>query len=317
MTTFSLFHLPLVALEHVLYIMNPYELINLSLTSTKSKRAVKRIKPKFSASLEIHSDLSISISKTDESWSYKWISYKPRLGYIEATSTEQYVYKFSKNPIEEMMKFYDYIREVLKCQLDHVGFELGSDSSKNKRITDCLRSYPITRLDISNDDKETDEDMKYAVSNITVIDKMTLDISNYKEDFQMEIPATPYEIFIDESSFINFEQLLRLKNRRIFLYESCVTEKEINLFVKSWMARESHLELEAFNIDVSGEEAMDVIMDLPHKKTADPNVVEIFREKFYGLRIEEGFDIERSDGKLATLGYGDHSDGPRFFMLIR
>uniref|UniRef100_A0A1I7TUM7 FBA_2 domain-containing protein n=1 Tax=Caenorhabditis tropicalis TaxID=1561998 RepID=A0A1I7TUM7_9PELO len=77
------------------------------------------------------------------------------------------------------------------------------------------------------------------------------------------------------------------------------------LFLKSWMACKSHLSLESFEINVSGPEAMEVIMDLPHEETADQNVVETFKKKFNKPQVQVGFDIKRNDGKVATVGYGN------------
>uniref|UniRef100_A0A1I7TH76 F-box domain-containing protein n=1 Tax=Caenorhabditis tropicalis TaxID=1561998 RepID=A0A1I7TH76_9PELO len=320
MTTFPLFQLPSLAMEHVLYMMNPYELINISRISSRSKRVVKRIKCKFSIFLIISNEPCIIIFGKQKSWTFNWVSYESVSGYEEYTKFDNIYHKinkYSETPIEELLKLSDYIREVFGSQRHCVQFHLSLFPNQNKFITDWLSPYSMACIDISSDDKDNDDDLKYVVSNVNVIDSMTLEISNYKEDFQMEIPSTPYDVLINDSSFIKLEQVLRLENRRICLCLSRLTAKEINGFLKSWMSCESHFDLEAFDINISGPEAMDVIMDLLHEETADPNVVKTFRDKFYRPEIQEGFDIKRCDGTVATVCYGRHSCGPRFFMLVR
>uniref|UniRef100_A0A1I7TUM8 F-box domain-containing protein n=1 Tax=Caenorhabditis tropicalis TaxID=1561998 RepID=A0A1I7TUM8_9PELO len=321
MTTFPLFHLPLVAMEHVLCMMNPYELINISFTSIRSKRAVKtlsRMKREFSIVLGFQREPSISIYRRDQPWSFIWVSDESRIGYEEYPEFEcvnHEIHKYSNNPIEELMELYDYIREVLRYKLYYVSFDLTLFPSHNKSIADWLRSQPMTHIEIWNSEQETDDDLKYLVNNITVIDRMALQTSHYKEGFQMEIPSTPRVLYITDASFIDFEQLLRLKNRKICLDKSCVSTQELNKFLKSWMALESHVDLEAFDMNISGPEAMEIIMDLPHVVTADKNPAETFRKKFYHREVKNGFDIKRCDGKVATVRYGNSSLGHRFFML--
>uniref|UniRef100_A0A1I7TUN0 FBA_2 domain-containing protein n=3 Tax=Caenorhabditis tropicalis TaxID=1561998 RepID=A0A1I7TUN0_9PELO len=320
---FPLFHLPLVAMEHVLCMMNPYELINLSMTSAKSKKAVmalSRMKSEFSIVLSFYRQPSISILRRGDPWNFRWVSDESRIGYEEFTQfgyVHHNICKHSKKPIEELMELNDYIKEVLKYPLRCVSFDLCAFPTQIKLIADWLRSQSMIYAEIWNSDREKEigDDLKYLVNNITVVDRMSLQSSRYKEGFQMEIPTTPHSLRITNASFINFEQLLRLKNRKISLGKPCVSAKELNNFLKSWMDRESHLDLEAFDMNISGPEAMEVIMDLSHEETADENVTETFNKKFYPPEVKNGFDIKRCDGKVATVGYGNSSTGPRFYML--
>uniref|UniRef100_A0A1I7TUN9 FBA_2 domain-containing protein n=1 Tax=Caenorhabditis tropicalis TaxID=1561998 RepID=A0A1I7TUN9_9PELO len=299
MTTFPLFHLPLVAMEHVLCMMCPIDLINLSWLSFRVDRTVasfSRTKPKFRVVLSFTQKPRLLIDVGTEYAGYGWTPKE-----LE-TDSETY----SKYPTKYLMDAYDYIKEVLKCQFQIVVFDLSSYPSQNELITDWLRSQnqSIATMEISNSGKETDDDLKYLMSKITVTDKLILATRKYKDDFQMEIPTNSYETLIENSGFIDFEQLLRLKNSCITLHQSRLTDQELNKFLKSWMACESHLMLETFEINVSGPEAMEVIMDLPHEETADPNVVESFGKKFDNPVVENWFDIKRCDGKVATVGLG-------------
>uniref|UniRef100_A0A1I7TH79 F-box domain-containing protein n=1 Tax=Caenorhabditis tropicalis TaxID=1561998 RepID=A0A1I7TH79_9PELO len=328
MTSFPLFHLPLVAMEHVLYMMNPLELFNISLTSTKCKRSVKtlsRIKRKFLMSLGIAAEeqyVMLSRLQPAASWAFTWVSDESKTGYEEDDRGGHDFYtvdKYSKNLVEELMKCYEHIKEVFGCQIDDIHFELNSFPSQNEQIIDWILSHQetIARVTVKDTKEGFEDDLEYLLDNLTIT--MTLDLSTkkYKRGFQLEIPRTPWHLIIKNSSFIDFDQLLTLENERISLSKSILTDQDINEFLKSWMACESHLYLETFEINISGPEAMEVIMDLPHNATADPKVIRTFKKKFDGSQIQEGFDIENLDGEVATVCYGLSSDGPRFFMFTR
>uniref|UniRef100_A0A1I7TUN8 F-box domain-containing protein n=1 Tax=Caenorhabditis tropicalis TaxID=1561998 RepID=A0A1I7TUN8_9PELO len=313
MTTFPLFHLPLVAMEHVLCMMNPCELIDLSGVSTRVHRTVasfSRTKSKFQVVIAFTEERRISISVGDECWTLRWTEKKSEVDK-NVSETNQ----FSKHLPKILMGAYNYIKDVLKCQLHLVYFHLDSFPNQNKLITDWLGVQAIDNIKIGNVDEETNDDLKYLGSNITVKEKFMLTTSDYKDDFQMEIPTMSSEILITNSRFINFEQFLRLKNPHIAFFRSLVTDQELNKFLKSWMACKSHLSLEAFEINVSGPEAMEIIMDLPHEETADENAEETFKKKFNNPVVENWFDIKRCDGNVATVGF--RYDKHRFFMLTR
>uniref|UniRef100_A0A1I7TUP1 F-box domain-containing protein n=1 Tax=Caenorhabditis tropicalis TaxID=1561998 RepID=A0A1I7TUP1_9PELO len=311
MTAFPLFHLPLVAMEHVLSMMNPYELINLSKTSSRTKRAVKsfsRIRPKFRIDLGICAQPDIVILGKNESWEYSWTSDQSEIGVT--TYARHEIIKFSKNPMEELKKMYDYIKEVLRCPLENLYYALNSFPSENKSITDWLRSQheSIHFVEINCDLKGFDDDLKYLVSSLKISGVLSLMVAEYKENFRMEIPESPYCLSVNCSSFIGYEQFLKLKHSQIVFVASILTDKEINRFLKSWMSMESHLELKVFKIRVSVPEAINVIMDLPHEVTTEPSVLEMLNEQFKYTYIECGYNIKRSDGKMATVCIGDRSN---------
>uniref|UniRef100_A0A1I7TH70 F-box domain-containing protein n=1 Tax=Caenorhabditis tropicalis TaxID=1561998 RepID=A0A1I7TH70_9PELO len=285
MAAFPLLQLPLLAIEHVLSMMNPYEWINLSMVSSRSKRTVKNYsritKPQVCISLEITHNPHIFMNGENESWSFDWGSDKSKAGYEQSMDVE---------------------------------LDLSSYPAQNKLFTDWLRSQQasIDSMEIVNSDGGFEEDLKYIIGNITVVDDLYVGTTDYNAGFQMEIPITTQSVFIRDSGFINFEQLLRLKNRRIFLGQSILTSREINAFLKSWMACESHLDLETFHIHVSDPESVDDIMDLPCEITDDPDIIMEIEETFDLPEVDTWYDIERSDGMVATVGSGILSDTHRF-----
>uniref|UniRef100_A0A1I7TH73 F-box domain-containing protein n=1 Tax=Caenorhabditis tropicalis TaxID=1561998 RepID=A0A1I7TH73_9PELO len=322
MAAFHLLRLPYVAMDHVLCIMNLDELISLSLVSSRAKRTVtnfSRTKPIICVHLGFADEPWMKISRKNEEWMISWTSNERSLGYEIKSGRDHFVHQvcnYSMNPIEDWMKAYDYIKGILGCEIEFLQFELSSSSTLNKSIVDFLHSQQnsIGQMNVFNVKKGSEDNLKYLLNNTIITEKMKLFIRAQKGDFQMDIPTITHSIYMSDCRFIDFEQLQRLKNRCIWLNQSVLTAHELNRFLKSWMAFESHLELETFRIEFSGSETMEVIMDLPHKETTDQNFIEAFTEEFSTRRGDKLFDIKRSDGKVATVGF-EH-DGHRFNMLI-
>uniref|UniRef100_A0A1I7TUP4 F-box domain-containing protein n=1 Tax=Caenorhabditis tropicalis TaxID=1561998 RepID=A0A1I7TUP4_9PELO len=284
MTVFHLLLLPLVAMEHVLSIMNPFELIDLSLTSSRVKRAVKtflRIRNRFRITLDIYVHPGIKISGEYESWKYCWTSDESKVGYeTDSNYGSHEIVKFSKNPMEELKRSHDYFKEILNCSFETLFYELDSFPSENESITDWLRSQyeSVHLMEVVSDLEGFDDDLKYLVTSFKISGILSISVPSYGENFQMEIPESIYCLNLSSSSFIGYEQFQKLKQSEIILHGSILTDQEINCFLKSWMSMESHLELELFRIRTSGPEAKDVIMDVPHEVTTEPSVLKMLNE---------------------------------------
>uniref|UniRef100_A0A1I7TUJ7 FBA_2 domain-containing protein n=1 Tax=Caenorhabditis tropicalis TaxID=1561998 RepID=A0A1I7TUJ7_9PELO len=273
---FPLLRLPLLAREHVLCMMTPFELIDLSMTSSKAKRAViffSRIKSRFSVSLCMIYSSFIFIKGHENEWAYVWKRRQSLAG-----RSPYHIAEFSTNPRTDCLRWYDAIKEVLGCRIDDCV------SRPDKSLTDWLRSNQssIEKITLMHGDQE---DFKYFFKTI-------------------KFPKGINHLEVQDSKFINYEQLMRLKARNIVLRWSYLTSQEINRFLKSWMSMESHLDLECFQINFCINKALNEIMDLPNKVTADPNSMERMRRCFPKYTMENGFDIRRSDGKVATVCLG-------------
>uniref|UniRef100_A0A1I7TUL5 FBA_2 domain-containing protein n=1 Tax=Caenorhabditis tropicalis TaxID=1561998 RepID=A0A1I7TUL5_9PELO len=131
-------------------------------------------------------------------------------------------------------------------------------------------------------------------------------------NFRLEIPEGLDRLEVNRSKFINYEHLLRVKARNIVLKGSILTNQEINRFLKSWMACESHLDLESFKINASGFNPMkEIIMDVPHEVAIGLDAIS---EKFPSyITLTSGYNIKRSDGKEATVCLSQWYD---MFLLI-
>uniref|UniRef100_A0A1I7UU03 F-box domain-containing protein n=1 Tax=Caenorhabditis tropicalis TaxID=1561998 RepID=A0A1I7UU03_9PELO len=307
MTTFPLLQLPLLAMENVLCMLSPFELIDVSLTSSRAKKVIKnfsRTKETFPVSFS-NGQHSILFQQGRTTWSYGFEKIS-HIAYIHPFNTIMMLYqttqimKFSEEPLKDIMKWFDYAREVLNCKINSVTLDLGCCTNENMQTIDWIaeQSNTLDYLTILNDGQDSDDDLKYLMERINVLKSLQLMVQHYKDEFRMEIPGKPNRLLIGNSKFVDYDQLLRLKSPVIILRKSILTNEEINRFLRSWMSCETHLELKAFEINISGPEAMNEIMDLPHEKTNDPEIVWAFKEYLMvGYVDNEMYTIKRCDGK--------------------
>uniref|UniRef100_A0A1I7THA2 F-box domain-containing protein n=2 Tax=Caenorhabditis tropicalis TaxID=1561998 RepID=A0A1I7THA2_9PELO len=253
---FLLLRLPLLARELVFGMLSPFELINLSMTSSKAKQAVtifSRIK-RFSVSLHLRGKPGFYIRGHGKIWAHLWTTGQP-------DRSPSYIIEHSKTPIADCLKRCRAITEVLGCPIIEV-----SVSSPSKSLTNWLSAQQssIDKIRISFGKQE---DVNYFLKRIRVLEKIDLVLSRC--NFQLETPQELNCIEISNSRFINLHQLLKLNARFIVLRHSILTNREINEFLKSWMLMESHLNLEVIEIDCYNGKGMNKIMDSFDKVAAD------------------------------------------------
>uniref|UniRef100_A0A1I7TH92 FBA_2 domain-containing protein n=1 Tax=Caenorhabditis tropicalis TaxID=1561998 RepID=A0A1I7TH92_9PELO len=272
MDVFPLFQLPLVAMEHILSMMNPFEF-----------------------------ELTEGIR---ERWSFDWTTDKSEIGYETNDSTESIehkVVKYSENPIGDLMKWHYYIKEVLGCQFDSISFNLSLVPNQNRLISDRIFSHQasIPRMIIYSSRDES-EDVKYLLNKIKSCDKLFLFGDHYEDNFHVEIPEGRSFLIINNAGFFNYEQLLGLKYQHIILRGLTLTNQEINGFLKSYIACESHLDLNTIEITIQSGDIMDVIMDIPHEETTDLDTLKKLTRNRFLFNDTKAYNIHRFDGKMAS-----------------
>uniref|UniRef100_A0A1I7UU16 FBA_2 domain-containing protein n=2 Tax=Caenorhabditis tropicalis TaxID=1561998 RepID=A0A1I7UU16_9PELO len=312
-------------MEHVLCMMSPFELIDISLTSSRAKTVIKNFsKPqkKFSVSFST-GEPSIMLIREQMKCLYRLSESENIAGFVAFLHSclnpfekENLIIKVSKEPLKDIMKWFDYAREVLNCEIDNASFDVPLSPSENRRTIDWIaaQNKTVKEMDIFNNFGELNDDVRNLMERIHVSGTLTLAIWKYKDNFRMEIPGKPAHLEIRNSKFVDYDQLLRLKSPVIILQESTLTSQEINRFLKSWMSSETHFELKALEINVSGPDAMNEIMDLPHEKTNDPELIEAFKGYPHKIQIEnEMFTIKRCDGKKKATA---SRVGNRIYLIV-
>uniref|UniRef100_A0A1I7TH99 FBA_2 domain-containing protein n=2 Tax=Caenorhabditis tropicalis TaxID=1561998 RepID=A0A1I7TH99_9PELO len=274
--------------------MTPFESINLSLTSSRAKIAFfSENKPGFQVTLDLTAEPSITIKGNEMKWTYSWL---PRHFYQtkETKITCDYlIYEISENPMQDFMIWYNRVNGILGS------INKANISILNTTITNWLRSQQESIEEVSIFES-CHQDVQYFSKNIKVLLSLNIFMNYNDKQFRMEIPDELTHLTIRNASFIKFEQFMSMKHQEIIIYGCDLTNLDIYVFLKSWMACESHLGLKTLKITFYGFSTMD--MDLPYQWTTDPNIIKQFTSNPFNINITKGFNIKRCDGKMATLG---------------
>ncbi|KAF1750213.1 hypothetical protein GCK72_016760 [Caenorhabditis remanei] len=314
MKGFPLLCLPNVALQEVLSTMNPLELVFLSKASLKAKRVAKffsKQKPisQYSIILDFENP-SLQIDGTTTKCLYDISNLKYMEGYLN--NDDEYYVKYSKNRITALMEFARYVIEVFGWPVRQVQLNFGKFRNKNNSITDFLKIHvKSTDFCILDGDIIADRYASYFFKNVQVTVGIVL-LSKMSANFRLILPQHIHYLDIQESDYITYDQINNFNFDVLKLCKTKITNQELNLFFKNWMASKSHINLRSFLISIENLEAFDTIADLPDVIKGDPKTVRILhREQVVG-----GCDIKRNDGTVATLYTKSGEDGNVDLILI-
>ncbi|CAL2034782.1 unnamed protein product [Caenorhabditis brenneri] len=314
---FPLLHLPRVALDEVISMMVPFELLNLSKISPRTEMIVKILparKRTYTIYLAIIGIPDVIIHGSKMKWMLK---------LTQDFTNNEVNYTYPRDiQLKHLYESYGYINRILNCSIKKVLY-LPNPFIDGKSITDWLKSQQKTveTLNIVSELSSYGNDVEYLLSNVKATKSMRLVIDN-KRNFKWDelLPKNLDLLSVEASNGINYQQLLRMNCSNIILSKSKLTSRQINLFLKRWMASESHLNLEAFEINIKNHEAMNTILDLPHQKVRYENgrVFENDRVGMYqvfdGIEIKQSSDVHSID--RIVMSSLSKMDNPATFPLL-
>ncbi|EFP02010.1 hypothetical protein CRE_22841 [Caenorhabditis remanei] len=313
---FPILRLPRLVLDEVFIMMRPFELINFSMASLKSKivmkcflRTRRKLEPK----------VSIVISKaffdqrmTSEREKHK----KEEYIVIQDGFTADRLWIYSENLISDWMKLFQTVSELFNFKRRVVFFRPDTFPDQNKSIIDFIKcQMPIINACSVNGEKELDDDVEYFLENVDVTDSVGLH-SRLTNKFQVKIDKPLKNISIDFGDWLNYNQFIKLKSCKIALKKSIITNLELNTFLLSWMSMDSHQHLERLRIPVNDPESYNVILNLPH----EVNNVDVIRHgrtaRNEVFRMRGGINIKRIDGVTGTIYFKMDGDQLMLNMIV-
>uniref|UniRef100_A0A1I7UU09 FBA_2 domain-containing protein n=1 Tax=Caenorhabditis tropicalis TaxID=1561998 RepID=A0A1I7UU09_9PELO len=277
--------------------MDPFELIDVSLTSSRAKRFVANIGPRFEG--ELVPGKSLSITELLGGWTYKITSDESKDGEVEHIFLNgDQCFKYSSDPIEGWKQWYKYWREVLRCEFYTVKFDLSCPGFRD--LVDWLKGqqedFDIMTIQSS---EECDDDLKYVLRAFPNVPKLEISVSRYKKDFKIEFAEKMSQLLIGNAKFIDIEQFLRLKAQKIVFGEHCLTNEDINRFVRGWMSMETHVGLRTLMLRMENRDRFNgMLTGIPFEQITD---VEILKACEHRLPGDDMFRITRCDGKRCLV----------------
>ncbi|KAF1750188.1 hypothetical protein GCK72_016735 [Caenorhabditis remanei] len=300
-TEFPLLHLPLLAIKEVLSTLSPLDLFNFSLASLKSKKIAKyffkqHLKLQYRLWLDIEEELAVGIIGTENIYYFKLISDKTKDGLCE----ERKLFKYSEDPLSDFKKYVEYAIDNFCWPVSSLYFNLGAFIAQNISIIDWLKFHvePFSYFYLKSN-IVSDEYVSYFLNNIEVDSNLVL-ATKISDNFQLVLPRSIEILEIHQSDFVTLDQLSSFDCELITLYNTKISNQELNQFFKNWMTSKSNINLQTFSIHIENMESLETIFDLPHE-VVDPGTVRTLRRWIHPFTVTGGIDIKRDDGRIATF----------------
>ncbi|CAL2039336.1 unnamed protein product [Caenorhabditis brenneri] len=282
---FPILRLPLLAIFEVLLTMNPYEIINFSMSSLKCKKILKIFFRHSSCKLEVFLYFSasptISIKGTKMYWQYKFTTEKKENNIVNYREEDE-----EDEACETLMK---YSTNVVESFLNLFKYRIYSKEDVGNDVIDILNHVKGVK---------------------------TLGLSApFSKDFEIICPLFLHLLQITNSKWVNLKNLLEFKSSEIFIRDSELTAFDLCAFFQSWMSSESHLNLENFRMyPVKQETFSSISQTLPHEEYDDSVVRKIHYLQTWETLLE-WFNIKRNDGTWATIYLTQHTMYPDWLTL--
>ncbi|EFO88054.1 hypothetical protein CRE_15130 [Caenorhabditis remanei] len=277
---FPILRLPFLAIEEVFKTMHPFEIINFSMISKRTKGIAKKMgfHTKYSIYLFINETLGIRFlgTKSKVSCSYAITSNKEMDKKIEEFVSgrviRRKVFKYSNNPIEEWKELCKYVLDIFKKQtIDVLKMFMDAFVDQNVSIIDFLKtnwkSVDECYLYQSEEENDVDEHAAYLLDNLTVKKELFFLLHHKNGDFDVKIPKNLSELYIYSSQCIGYKKLLEIDCKNVILKGNQITNEEWNMFLKKWIARETNQNLKWLNFEFRSLEEFRalVLHDIPHE----------------------------------------------------
>ncbi|KAF1750354.1 hypothetical protein GCK72_016903 [Caenorhabditis remanei] len=324
--SFPLLKLPRLALDEILIMMRPFELIQFSMTSSKSRIILKyllraRVNLKYTLLVNTFNEPKITLFGSDTYFDCQLSSDKLRTGITEYFEGQNglkcnRIWAYSENVIMDWMRLFKTVMELFNFQRHVVILCLDTFPDQKKTIIDFMRSQlPSVNYCGFHGKIVADQDVEYALKNINVTKYLDFKCK-LSNNFKLKISNTLEKITVTDGNWLNYNQLIQLKAYELEIKGSKITNVELNAFLISWMLSECHQNLVRLEIQVNDPETRGVILDLPHE-IMDNDVIRKGRTvKNKMFRLRGGFDIKRNDGATGTIYFKMDGDQLMFNMIV-
>ncbi|EFO98982.1 hypothetical protein CRE_11648 [Caenorhabditis remanei] len=177
---------------------------------------------------------------------------------------------------------WDGWNQLFKETIDILSMTLDALVDYNVSIIDFLetnwKSVNDCNLFQSEDKNDVDEHAAYLLNNLKVNNKIHsyLDIKNV--NFDGRIPKNLNELRIENSHWVGYERLLEIDCKNVIIEKNRISNEQWNLFIKKWIAVETHSNLEYLQLDYREIEEFRalVLHDIPHE-VVDEGVKRTFK----------------------------------------
>ncbi|CAO4364031.1 unnamed protein product [Caenorhabditis nigoni] len=296
-------------IREVLNILDPFDYINFSQASNRCRK-LSTIKKSYGVCLQIKDNPEILIGDHPILYGVKWTKEKEKDGTRgDRPYPNQYHeirVKYSENPLDSIKELYLYARSLMGIEIGFLAFRMNHFKGQCKEIVDGLHSTfrRIPNLQIVGEDQQQDE-LQYILDNVKCTRRLHI-FANTKEGLPLKIPETITDLHIDNGSWITLDYVMNLKMSTFSLWNTNLTNEDINVIFKSWMKTISHQNMKGFKINLTnrGDFVKDGLKDIPYEIRPSIPAPNLFYSQEEGI-----FEVTRKDGRMATIEVSEYPSG--------
>ncbi|PIC53434.1 hypothetical protein B9Z55_003138 [Caenorhabditis nigoni] len=305
---FPLLDLHYVAIREVLNVLDPIDYINFSKAS-KACRTLTAIKKPYKVTVTIRDYTVFRMGNDPVSYAFRWNKARWRNGtrmirsFTNPVESREYHLIHSENPFDSLKEFYLYARNLMGVDIDCILIDMNKFEGPLWEIIDWLRStsreFPTLRIYGKN---QRQGDLQYILDNVKFKDNLEVDTI---EKLPLRIPALFEKLEIIHAPWMTLVYVMRLKSSNLAFLDTNLTNEEINVFYKSWIEMESHLNLESFEINLWNPQSFIAIClrDIPYEMgPIRPTPFPAYTP------VNGSFEVTRDDGLTASIciyGFGE------------
>ncbi|KAF1750363.1 hypothetical protein GCK72_016912 [Caenorhabditis remanei] len=324
--SFPILKLPRLALDEILIMMRPFELIQFSMTSSKSRIILKyllRARVNLKYKLEVSTDNEPKITMIGPDYTFfdcRITSDKLRsekTEYIENIGGKSdRIWMYSENVLMDWMRLFQIVMELFNFERHNVYFCPETFPDQNKSIIDFIGSQ-LTSVNACHfyGNIVANQDVEYVLKNIKVPKYLEF-TCKLIDNFHLKLTKNLGMICISDGNWFNYNHLIQLKAYEVEISKSEITNVELNAFLIRWMQSECHQDLVHIGISVNDPETVGVIFDLPHEVIDNDVIREGRTARYKVFRIRGGYDIKRIDGTTGTIYFSMFGDQLMFNMIV-
>ncbi|KAF1748559.1 hypothetical protein GCK72_025026 [Caenorhabditis remanei] len=306
---FPILRLPIIVIQEVVSMMNPFEILHFSLMSRIAKligqmcwRNSRHIDYRFD--VQIRKEPLVAFTTGKRRWVYMITTDSDKSdknGNREDLENIELLHKYYKNPIEGLKTWFQIVQNTLNATLQCFTINTDDYPAQNKLLIDWIKTQTSTVEQCVFDGSNlADDDVMYCLATMTIKWGLYLH-AKLSDQFTYNFPCEFAYFTVQFGEWITVEQLISIPAISISIVYSSFTPLELKGFFQVWRAKLVHQTLQYFEIVIKSRHHLEAIESLPHSEIHNEEPMHL-ENAFYKATLLGGIEIKRCDGATAVLG---------------
>lgn len=323
MKTFPILRLPIIVIQDVLSMMNPFEMIHFSMTSRIAKligqmcwKNRRHIRYRFE--IVVCKEPAIAFRRGERRWLYL-ITTNPDDADKKGNKEEielntEIIHKYFENSLEGMKTWFQIVQNIIQTDIGLFMIDTDDYPTQNKILIDWLKSQTSSVGEtLFAGNNIADDVVTYFSTTIEIKMGLYLNVK-LSDNFKPKLPYKLAKFEIYHGEWITMGHLLWISALKISIVHSSLTPQELRDFFLLWMNLRVFKHLQYFDIVIKSGEHLEALEDLPYTSTDQEEPIHV-KSLFFEGEVQVGVEIKRCDGATGLLWWSEslHSE----FGLLR